>query len=187
MIENAIEKYSKQNLLREIRAIKNSDRNTEVPELTIYEKSIVYKYSEDGYETVNEILRDSKGKENTEFGKLLNIVLDKLPSFDGLVYRSANLTTLELQRYSEALKTKDSLKEYSFISTSKSRLTAMAFNGNVLFRMYSRSGKEIEKIAKFGPSDPPNEKEVLFKFNRKFKVLEIKEETNYSLITMEEI
>ena len=62
----------------------------------------------------------------------------------------------------------------------------MAFNGNVLFRLYSRSGKEIEKIAKFGTSNPQNEKEVLFKPNSRFKMLEITQETNYSLITMEE-
>lgn len=187
MIPNAIRKYATQKLNREIEAIRNSTRSIELPKLNIYEKAIVFKYNEDGYETVNEILRDSGGKRNTEFGKLLIKVLDKLPDLDGLVYRSANLTTKEFQRYSRALISKNNIREYSFISTSKSRLTAMAFNGNTLFRMYSRSGKEIEKIAKFGVSNAQNEKEVLFKPNRKFRILEIVRESNYSLITMEEI
>jgi hypothetical protein len=183
----ATEIYSKNKLTREISEIQSSKRNLESPELDLYEKALIYKYSEDGYEVVNETLRKSKGKAMTEFGKFLTKVLDKLPDFDGLVYRSANLTKGELKRYTDALSNNELLKEYSFVSTSKSRLIAMVFNGNVLFRIYSRTGKEIEKIAKFGIHGSPNEKEILIKANRNFRLLEITNQPTYTLITMEEV
>lgn len=117
----------------------------EILEINLYEMSIIYKYSVDGFEGVNEYLRKKKGEIMPEFGKFLTSVLNKLPNFEGLVFRSANLTKSEIKRYQTALVNNELLKEYSFISTSKSRLIAMAFNGNVLFRIYSRTGKEIEK------------------------------------------
>ncbi len=180
------EKYSKDNLSQEISEIKNSNRNIENFELSVYEKALIYKYSNDGYEIVNENLRKSKGKKLDEFGKLLNKTLAKLPNFDGVVYRGANMTTQELQRYKEAVTKNKILKEYSFVSTSKSRLIAMAFKGNTLFRIYSRTGKEVEKIAKFGLHGTSNEKEVLFRPNRNFIILEVAKELDYTLITMEE-
>lgn len=63
----------------------------------------------------------------------------------------------------------------------------MYFGPNTLFRMKSRSAKEIEKIAKFGAYSATNEKEVLFRPNCSFKVLEITNQGTYALITMEEI
>jgi hypothetical protein len=184
---NAVEKYSKEKLVQEIFDIQTSNRNSELTDLDVYEKALIYKYSSDGYADVNETLRKSKGEKNTEFGKYLNKVLDKLPNFNRLVYRSAILTKKEHQRYSNALRDNQLIKEYSFVSASKSRLIAMAFNGSTLFRIYSRTGKEIEKIAKFGEHGSPNEKEILFKPNRNFRILEIIKESTYTLITMEEI
>ena len=181
------EKYAVAKLSQEISEIQSSSRNSEIPNLSLYDKAIIYKYSNDGYEVVNEILRKSKGKKIYEFTKLLNIALTKLPDFEGLVYRRATLTKIELKRYTDALRDTEMLKEYSFISATKSKLIALAFNGNVLFRIYSRTGKEIEKIAKFGIHGYPNEKEILFKPNRKFRLLEITKERTLTLITMEEI
>ena len=183
----SIEKYAIGKLSKEIAEIEKSKRNTETPELNVYEKALIYKYSENGYQLVNENLRKSKGKKFDVFGKLLDQTLEKLPNFDGLVYRSANLTNHELRRYNDTIAKNDLLKEYSFTSTSKSRLLAMAFKGNTLFRIYSRTGKEIEKIAKFGENGIINEKEVLFSPNKNFRVLEITKEINFTLITMEEI
>jgi hypothetical protein len=182
-----ITKYSKQELSQEISAIEKSERNNEHPNLSSFEKAIIYKYSDDGYELLNEQLRLTKGNNKTEFGILLELSLSKLPNFDGLVYRSAKLTPQELNKYNIALQSNKAIIEPTFISTSKSRAIAMEFKGNTLFRIYSRTGKIIEKIAKFGIYNPPNEKEVLFNPNCTFKVLEITKENDYPLITMEEI
>lgn len=63
----------------------------------------------------------------------------------------------------------------------------MLFPGNTLFIINSKTGKDIEKIAKFGYKNIYNEYEVLFLPNRKFEVLEVDESSNDLLIiTMEE-
>ena len=130
---------------------------------------------------------NQKGEEINDFGTYLNSSLNKLQRFEELVYRGVNLSKTELNRYINSFNKNLLVTEFSFISTSKSRLIAMSFNGNVLFRIFSRTGKDIEKITKFGINGPYNEKEVLFHTNRKFRILDIKKEIAYSLITMEEI
>lgn len=181
------EQYARQHLAKEVTEIRKSRRIEEHLELTLYEKAFIYKYSEDGYEGVNEILRKSQGRINTEFGELLIKCLSKLANYKGVVYRSINLSKSELEKYARALVSSHLITEPTFLSTSKSRLIAMAFNGNTLFRIFSKTGKAIEKIAKFGIHNPPDEKEVLFRPNRAFRVLEIKEEVSRITITMEEV
>ncbi len=143
------ESYAKKHLSREVLEIEKSKRHKEHHELTVYEKAIIYKYSEDGYEYVNKNLRKSKGIQSVEFGELLDECLKKISTYEGLVYRGVNLTSQELTLYQEAFKNKGKVKEYPFLSTSKSRLVAMEFKGNILFRMYSKTGRDIEKIAKY--------------------------------------
>jgi len=53
--------------------------------------------------------------------------------------------------------------------------------------MYSKTGKEIEKITKFGKHNPPNEKEVLFMSGKSFNILEIAVEAGQTTIIMEEV
>lgn len=184
---NRAEKYAKTHLSKELAEIQRSERNEQTPGLTIYEKAVIYKYSNDGYEALNENLRRNKGRNENKFGKILASTLSKLPNFDGLVYRSATLTKAERRTYEEALAKNTVLTEHTFISTSKSRLMAMAFGGNVLFRIYSRTGKDVEKITKFGKYSFSNEQEVLFNVNRRFNVLEVARQESYTLISMEEI
>lgn len=179
-----VQDYAKKYLAFELDEIANSPRN-DYEELSIYEKALIYKYSNDGYEDLNEILRISKGGIN-DYGNFLNKCLNKLPNFEGLVYRCVNLTIAELQVYIDAEHNNHPVIEYPFISTSKSELTAHSYGKNVKFTIYSKTGKEIEKFAKFGLHNPPNEKEVLFKSGRSFNVLEVTKEKGYTLIIMEE-
>lgn len=179
-----VEEYAKKYLTLELHEIVSSPIN-DYEELSIYEKALIYKYSSDGYEDLNEHLRISKGGTNY-YGKLLNQCLNKLPNFGGLVHRCVNLTTAELQVYIDAEHQNNVVMEYPFISTSKSELTAHSYGRNVKFTIYSKTGKEIEKFAKFGLHNPPNEKEVLFKSGRSFNVLEVTKERGYTLIIMEE-
>lgn len=182
-----IETYAKANLAAEILVIEGTNMQNEYPQLTTYDKAVIYKYSDDGFKDINEELRISKGKTFSDFAKHLNNALKKLPDYDGLVYRKVHLTKQELTKYRNALKNNKPLKEFPFTSTTKSRLIAMNFAGtttytpNCLFRIQTKTGKEIDKIAKF------DEKEVLLLPNTKFRVLEVREEIDYTLITMEEI
>lgn len=139
------ELYAKKYLSRDIDCIQNSDRNIELPNLTVYEKAVIYKYTEDGYENVNELLRSSKGMKSNEFASVLNNSLTKIDNYEGQVFRCADLNVFELEKYVKAEKEGIPITEYTFISTTKSELTALAFGKNTKFVIYSKTGKEIEK------------------------------------------
>ncbi len=57
-----------------------------------------------------------------------------------------------------------------------------AFKGNVRYEFLSKTGVMVEKLSEFD-----NEKEVLFKSNSQFKILEVIENNGSTLIRMEEI
>lgn len=178
------ERYSKKYLSDEILEIQRSERDSCVNELTVYEKAIIYKYSNDGYEG----LRSANGRNDSAFGQVLDLSLAKLPNYKKLVYRGAYLTKTELAKYERSYKNSEPLTEHTFISTSKSRLIAEQYSkNNTFFRILSKSGKEIDEIAKFGKYGPQNEQEVLFRPNREFRILDIGQENGRTLITMEEL
>lgn len=180
-----IRKYVQDHLARELEEIKNSNRNNYIEELNEFEKAIIYHYTDDGYEFLNETLRD--GGSITEFGKYLNYSLNKLPNYKLLCYRTIKCSKTKLKKYYDALDKDTVIVEKSFLSCSKSRILSQYFSDSPLFIIKSKRGKEIEKIAKFGIDSSENEKEILFMSNSKFKVLEINEENNRIIITLEEI
>ena len=184
-IENVIQKYVDKHLSKELMEVKTSHRANEYPELNIYEKTIIYKYTEDGYETLNSALR--KGLQMSELGIHLIHSLNKLPNYRLLCYRAVEMSEKELGKYYDSLQNNTTIVEKSFLSCSKSRAIALAFCQSLLFVILSKQGKDIEKIAKFGIHSGQNEKEVLFKPNSKFRVLQITNENNRITITLEEI
>jgi hypothetical protein len=181
-----LESYVTSNLSLELREIINSERKNEFSEITDYEKAIIYKYTEDGYISVNEGLRNSNGKYISNYSKFLTTSLKKLPNYKLLCYRAATLTKADLQKYEDAYKNNSILIEHTFLSSSKSQILARYFPHNTLFIIKSRNGKDIEKIAKFGLWSGQNEKEVLFVANSKFEVLEMSIDDKTSIITLEE-
>lgn len=182
------EEYAKKFLPFEVTEIIRTDRLKEYPELSIYEKAIIFKYSDDGYENLNEKLRVSKGKDIPELGILLNECLDKLPNYYGYVYRGCELTKSELDLYILKYNNKETISEYSFLSTSKRRSIAYEYcrgKYNVMFEILCKHGKEIESIAKHSI-----EREVLLKNNSTFEVIRVDEPTKDStsyVITIKEI
>ena len=176
-----IDEYAKKHLSREIQLIESSEeRLNALPELTVYEKAIIFKYSEDGYLNLNERLRLSEGKDISIFGILLNECLRKLPDYQGRVYRGVDLSKYDLNRYLEAFKNNILITESFFISTSESQLASRMFGRNVQFQIISKKGKSIREIAKF-----EDEKEVLFRYNTSFEILDIS--PNHDVIIMKEI
>jgi hypothetical protein len=79
------------------------------------------------------------------------------------------------------------LVEHSFVSTSISYSIANMFGGDCRFEMISKTGKEIEKYAKYGLQSGQNEHEVLFPPNCKFAVLEVTKMSDHTLIILEEL
>lgn len=155
------EEFARFYLSDEIQAIVSSERMNGVKELDAFEKAIIYKYSTDGYIDVNEHLRESNGSVITEFGLLLDQVLEKLPNFKGLVFRRAQVPREQLKKYKRAFKNDTIVTEPCFISTSKIKTYILLYPGNVVFRVSSKS-------------------------NSNFRVLGITKEHDYTLITLEE-
>lgn len=180
-------KYCEKHLTAELAIVSQEPRLSAHEELSLYDKAIIYKYSEDGYESLNESLRGSKGKRKGEYCELLEQALNKLPNYQGLVYRGAKLTKKEIKVYQDGLTNGNAITEHAFISTSRSQLIAGAWIKNCLFTIYSKSGKQIENIAYFGIDSAQNEKEILFRPNTEFKVLEVTKLDIFTLITMEEL
>lgn len=178
-------KYVCENLSTELIDISMSNRTGYETGLTIYEKAIIYHYTDYGYESLNEQLRS--GQSISEFGSFLNYSLDKLPDYKGLCYRTIRCSKRDLQKYYLAFNNNSIIIEKSFLSCSKSRLLALQFSNSPLFIIWSKKGKDVEKIAKFGIDSGQNEKEIVFKSGSGFKVLEITETENKIIITLEEV
>jgi NAD:arginine ADP-ribosyltransferase len=182
-----VEQYVINNLIVELYEVQFKTLHAPV-NLTIYEKTLIYKYSNDGYKDVNQILLRSKGQQFGDFGTLLYTTISKLPDYRGIVYRKVFLTPAQLQRYIDAYTKRIPVKEYPFISTSKFTSVAILWSGlasvapNCLFVIYTKTGKEIELMSKF-----VEEKEVLLKPNTQFNVLNIYREPDYIQISMEEL
>ena len=182
-----VKEFVENNLADELMILSGSTAHLAVS-LNVYEKTLIYKYSDDGFLPTNKLLLNSKGIDFDDFGILLYTTLSKLPDFRGIVYRKVFLTPAELYRYTHAWRSHASVKEYPFISTSKFISIALLWAGlthhnpNCLFVIYTKTGKEIELMSKF-----TNEREVLLKPNTQFNVLNIFAEPDFIQITMEEV
>ena len=159
-----IEEYASSFLEEEIRIIENSFRMDVISELSVFEKAIIYKYSDNGYEDLNERLRKSKGENMPLFAKLLDKSLSKLPDFTGFVFRGIDLSKAEFKRYQDIFDKNELLTENFFISTSRNRFIGNQF-GTTRFELFVKNGKAIEQIAKYN-----DEKEVVLRYNSVFVI-----------------
>ena len=182
-----VKEFVEKNLAIELKIVSTNTAHIAIG-LNIYEKTLIYKYSDDGFLATNSLLLNSAGTGFDDFGLLLYATVSKLPDFRGIVYRKVFLTPAELYKYTHAWRSHTSVKEYPFISTSKFISIALLwaglthFNPNCLFVIYTKTGKEIELMSKF-----VDEKEVLLKPNTQFNVLNIYAEPDFIQITMEEV
>jgi hypothetical protein len=122
-------------------------------------------YTESGYEELNGALRsDAMDASQQARVEALNNALDKLPAYDGLVVRGANLPPEVLAQYEPG----EVITESAFISTTTNPAVAQspAFAGNVEFRIQSTTGRDISSVSLF-----PAEQEVLFPAGAKFYVV----------------
>lgn len=174
-----VQEYAQTYLPDEIRFLEQRDASAS-DKLTIYEQAIIYKYSNDGYEAVNEFLRFKPDRPAAEFVDLLTQCLNKLPDHTGLVFRGVNLTIGELTNYLQAAGTGRIVIEPFFISVSTNKAIAYQF-GRTVFRLYSKRGKYVDGITRF------NEKEVIFVHHTSFRILSVEQMGERFEITMIEL
>ena len=184
---NPLVRYVVEKLSRELEEVKQKRPGRVEDILSIEEQTLIYKYTEDGYEELNRSLRTNNGANISEFGKYLDTTLSSLPNQEGLVHRAVNLTHAELKRYRDAKENNSILVEYSFVSASKSKFIAFQFGKSCRFTIISRHGKDIEAFAKYGSEHVQNEKEILFRPNTPFKVINLISGEDYTLIILEEV
>ncbi len=188
---NKLSKYVKKFLSIYKEDFLKSNKKDNYPFLSIDEKVVIYAYTSDKFDDLNETLRSSKGQNVNEFAKHLKQVLKKIPPYaegNDFVYRGAFLTERELQIYRDGYEQGKFIVEYHFLSTSKIKNIANQWAKNTLFKIVPKKGCSVEEIAFHGLNDGQNEREVLFTCNTKFSVLEITKtsENTYEII-MEEV
>ncbi len=90
-----LEEYVKQNLPNALNSIIQSEKVHELPHLTIYEKAIIFAYTDarsNQHQALNERLWASHGTEISEFGLFLEATLDKLePYSDIMAFQQSSL------------------------------------------------------------------------------------------------
>ena len=108
--------------------------------------------------------------------------LEKLPVYEGTVYRGMIIKRNEFER-AFAGKTGNVISHNRFVSTSKDKMVAKGFSSykedlekneiRVVFEIKSKNGRDISRISeKNGIFDPENQQEILFTNNTKFQILE---------------
>jgi ADP-ribosyltransferase exoenzyme len=185
-----LKKYAQKYLKTELEKIQNSEIANSSLELTLEEKAIIYKYTDDDFTHlgINKQLRDSQGQNVTDFAKYLVHALSKIESYVGIVYRSTDLPELIFQQYQSALINRTNITEYAFLSATQLEYIAKkGYPNDFLFKIFSKNGKPIENISKFGKYSHDNEFEVVFIKGSQFKVLAIEKYQNHTLIVLKEV
>ena len=185
-----LKKFAQEHLQSEMDIILQSERINALPKLSLEEKAFIYKYTDDDFTHLglNKQLRDSQGKNIPDFAKHFAYVFPKLESYVGIVYRSTDLPKSIFQEYQSALFNKTIITEYGFLSTTQSEFIAKeGYANDFLFKIFSKNGKSIEKLSKFGIYSFDNEFEVVFIKGSQFKVLEIIKYQSYTLIVLKEV
>lgn len=174
-----LKNYVHEHLSESFKIIQTTGRQQVLPHINDFQKAIIYKYTDDGYEDINDQLRLQKPI--PQLGKLLVDSLQTLDEYKGLCYRSIKCPKLHLEKYAKAFEEGSVISEPSFLSCSKTKSLAYLFSSSPMFTIYSKKGRDVELIAKYGYFSSQNEKEILFLPNTQFKVLDYQELTDGSI------
>lgn len=140
--------------------------NAQKYDLTKVEALSINKYTRHSYMEINDALREGvMTKELQSYAKILNSALDKMPKYEGVVFRGSTLSKDYLNKYINALKNNETITEDTFLSTSMNVSTANEF-GRCVFEIKSKTGRDIREISAYGEK----EDEVLFRSGTRFKV-----------------
>lgn len=147
--------------------------------LSVYEKTLIYHYTKDGYVAANAAMRNGKP---SEFTTLLTRALRKLPRTALQVYRTCVLDASAIARYEKAMRLDRRFRERTFVSTSRSSAIGRSRpKYTVKFQIVCKSGRKIDDM-----SFVPSELEVLLLPGCEFVVEDVTQHAQYTLIRMTE-
>lgn len=177
-----------------LRVVQHGDYTTALPQLAVAEKALVYHYTEDGYEALNEGLHATPHAPLSAAAQALVATLAKLPPHVGEAFSGVWLRRSELQFYQACALTGTPVRWPAFLSASLKNSIAMKFlrtgRKNCLFVMQSKTGRLIEAVSRYGShgqAPEQNEYEVLFSPQTEFDVLAVEAERDYTRITLDEL
>jgi hypothetical protein len=175
-------------------------------------EKLIQSYTKKLYEPLNKDLIKGEINEDTSLlEQKLNTALDKMPNFEGKVYRGIDLGGESSNEIREAannfikeLENKKFSQFDGFTSTSQDINRAIIFKGNysdVLLEIESKNGKNIQSLSRIKDLNGKDiEKEILFKSKSRFEYKgvetiekeihikgEVKNEFSYYLIKLKEI
>ena len=129
---------------------------------------------------INELLRNNLKltKQQEKVISNLDKILDKIPSYNGVVQRSIMLDKEQLKKFLELHQEGNIIKYKAYTSTTAG--TRYNDYSNIELLIKSINGKDMRKYNK-------EEQEILFKRNTKFKVIKKEKINNTYYIHMEEI
>jgi hypothetical protein len=150
----------------------DADTHSNPDHLNLTQFWAIYGYTTGDFMPINKALRSKNPKAQLEKeNQLLNQViviraaLQKMKSFKGTVYRGTHLSSASLAKHRPG----EIINYPGFLSTSKNREASENFVQNALLIIHGKNGKSVRNY-----SQVPQEDEILFDHNSKFKVIKRK-------------
>ena len=151
---------------REVEQLKT--QKPELAKIPTEDLVAVRAYTGGMFEYINETLRTKDPKAMKDLAAVIKCAesgLNQLPSYEGIAYRGVNFDRLPkvLENYQKG----DIVTEEAFTSSSSDK-NSFHKNKDTIITIFSRNGKDVTSL-----SHVPNEKEILFKPQAKFVVLNV--------------
>ena len=166
---------------KEVESVKMS--KPELKDIPTEDLVAIKGYSSKDYQILNSALRNADETELKRLEPYIKVAesgLDQLPNYKGVVYRGVDFN--KYPQVLESYKKGEVITEAGFASSSATKKAS--FKKDTLMIIESETGKDISFLSNY-----PNQKEILFKPDTKFKVLDVgvDEKTGQRRILLREI
>jgi len=166
---------------KEVESVKMS--KPELKDIPTEDLVAIKGYSSKDYQILNSALRNADETELKRLEPYIKVAesgLDQLPHYKGVVYRGVDFN--KYPQVLESYKKGEVITEAGFASSSATKKAS--FKKDTLMIIESETGKDISFLSNY-----PNQKEILFKPDTKFKVLDVgvDEKTGQRRILLREI
>lgn len=152
-------------------------------------------YTESGYKDINKALRGQTNYQNilnervstvtaryVDDAKFATAALNKMPVYQGTVYRGAKFAPDEVQAIANRYKVGETIIEQGFTSTAAGAPANFWNSANIRYIINSRDGRDVQSV-----SGVRVEKEVLFRPYTKYQVLDKTTENGVTTIYLDEV
>jgi hypothetical protein len=171
--------------------LQSIDEATVMNGIGVTERAAIYQYTDTTYRRINKHLRgESKYGGADVYSDWLDRGLSKMPVYEGKVYRGMRVDNSLADELRERYIAGSIVEEKAFTSTSISAKIAGDFGSNTRFTtsvnfIIKAKGKRGNVVIPY--SEFPDEYEVIFRKNTKFRVLTVDDDNSGLYIYLEEV